>query len=120
MCNAGTILVDVCCCFTSLRHLDGMLSLSCRTSRICGFAYESTAKLTYAGNSDNAAYLANVCVAQSARRQGVGGALMEAARQRARTWGKRHIIHIIYSHWSITGDSLVAVADMLQCDLICN
>ena len=41
-----------------------------------------------AGNSENAAYLANVCVAQSARRRGVGGALLEAARQQARAWGK--------------------------------
>lgn len=40
-----------------------------------------------AGNSDNAAYLANVCVAEGARRQGVGGALIQAARQYARTWG---------------------------------
>ena len=41
-----------------------------------------------AGNSDNAAYLANVCVAEGARRQGVGGALIQAARQYARTWGE--------------------------------
>ena len=41
-----------------------------------------------AGSSDNAAYLANVCVAESARRQGVGGALVRAARQQARDWGK--------------------------------
>ena len=41
----------------------------------------------HAGNSDNAAYLANVCVAQCARRRGVGGALLEAARQQARAWG---------------------------------
>lgn len=41
----------------------------------------------HAGNSDNAAYLANVCVAQSARRRGVGGMLIEAARQQARAWG---------------------------------
>ena len=40
------------------------------------------------GNSDNAAYLANVCVADTARRQGVGGALIQAARQVAKTWGE--------------------------------
>ena len=44
-------------------------------------------RLLHAGNSANAAYLANVCVAQSARRQGVGGALIQAARQNARIWG---------------------------------
>lgn len=48
--------------------------------------------LLHAGNSANAAYLANVCVAQSARRQGVGGALIQAARQHARTWGRCSLI----------------------------
>ena len=46
-----------------------------------------------AGDSDNAAYLANVCVAPSARRQGVGGTLIDTARQHARAWGKAHGIH---------------------------
>ena len=41
----------------------------------------------FAGNLDNAAYLSNVCVAQKARRQGIGGALIQAARQHARDWG---------------------------------
>ena len=41
----------------------------------------------FAGNSDNAAYLANVCVADQARRRGVGKALVQAARCRARQWG---------------------------------
>ncbi len=40
------------------------------------------------GNSDNAAYLANVCVADTARRRGIGGALIQAARQVAKTWGE--------------------------------
>ena len=40
------------------------------------------------GNSDNAAYLANVCVADTARRQGIGGALIQAARQVAKIWGE--------------------------------
>ena len=39
------------------------------------------------GNSSNAAYLANVCVAEQARRRGAGSALLEAARQLAREWG---------------------------------
>jgi ribosomal protein S18 acetylase RimI-like enzyme len=39
------------------------------------------------GNSSNAAYLANVCVAPQARRRGAGTALLEAARQMARDWG---------------------------------
>ncbi|KAL3143216.1 hypothetical protein ABBQ38_002070 [Trebouxia sp. C0009 RCD-2024] len=48
------------------------------------------------GNSDNAAYLANVCVAQSARRRGVGGMLIEAARQQARAWGVAALyVHIM-------------------------
>lgn len=48
------------------------------------------------GNSDNAAYLANVCVAQTARRRGVGGALIEAARQHARAWGMDALyVHIM-------------------------
>ena len=39
------------------------------------------------GNSRNPAYLANVCVADEARRRRVGSALIEAARQTAREWG---------------------------------
>ena len=46
-----------------------------------------------AGNLDNAAYLANVCVAESARRQGIGGALIQAARQHARDWGEQ--LHLL-------------------------
>ncbi|DBA74993.1 TPA: hypothetical protein ACH3X1_010336 [Trebouxia sp. C0004] len=46
------------------------------------------------GNSDNAAYLANVCVADTARRQGIGGALIQAARQVAKTWG----VDALYVH----------------------
>lgn len=46
------------------------------------------------GNSNNAAYLANVCVADTARRQGVGGALIQAARQVAKTWG----VEALYVH----------------------
>lgn len=43
--------------------------------------------LRAAGDSDNAAYLANVCVADHARRRGVGSALIHAARSQARQWG---------------------------------
>ena len=39
------------------------------------------------GNSRNPAYLANVCVADEARRRRVGSALIESARQTAREWG---------------------------------
>ena len=40
------------------------------------------------GNSDHAAYLANVCVSNEAKRQGVGAAMMESARQICREWGE--------------------------------
>ena len=39
------------------------------------------------GNSQNAAYLANVCTAGAARRRGVGQALLQEARRLALTWG---------------------------------
>lgn len=39
------------------------------------------------GDCTNAAYLANVCSAPCARRRGVGGLLIDAARQLAREWG---------------------------------
>ena len=52
------------------------------------------------GNSNNAAYLANVCVADTARRQGVGGALIQAARQVAKTWGEP------FCHPSLLSDSI--------------
>ena len=39
------------------------------------------------GNSQNAAYLANVCSANAARRRGVGAALLQAARKLAVRWG---------------------------------
>jgi ribosomal protein S18 acetylase RimI-like enzyme len=39
------------------------------------------------GASTNAAYLANVCTAPAARRRGVGGELVRAAREQARRWG---------------------------------
>ena len=39
------------------------------------------------GNSRNPAYLANVCVADEARRRRVGSALIEGARRTARQWG---------------------------------
>ena len=39
------------------------------------------------GKSRNPAYLANVCVADEARRRRVGSALIEGARQTARQWG---------------------------------
>lgn len=40
------------------------------------------------GNAKNAAYLANVCTATPARRQGIGNALITKARALARDWGK--------------------------------
>jgi GNAT superfamily N-acetyltransferase len=43
------------------------------------------------GNSQNAAYLANVCTAGAARRRGVGQALLQEARRLALTWGACHI-----------------------------
>ena len=41
------------------------------------------------GNSQNAAYLANVCTAGAARRRGVGAALLQAVRRLAVSWGER-------------------------------
>ena len=43
------------------------------------------------GNSSNPAYLANVCVAEQARRRGVGSQLLDAARNMTREWGKPHL-----------------------------
>lgn len=40
------------------------------------------------GNSKHAAYMANVCVSGAARRQGVGAALVNKARQLCKTWGE--------------------------------
>lgn len=40
------------------------------------------------GNSQNAAYLANVCTANAARRRGVGAALLQEARRLAARWGE--------------------------------
>lgn len=39
------------------------------------------------GNSSHAAYLANVCVSDEAKRQGVGAAMIHTARQICREWG---------------------------------
>lgn len=41
-----------------------------------------------AGNSQNAAYLANVCSSEAARRRRVGLALINAARALAKQWGE--------------------------------
>ena len=40
----------------------------------------------------NAAYLANVCTAQAARRRGVGEAMVEEARKIARSWGAQALL----------------------------
>jgi len=39
------------------------------------------------GSCDNAAYLANVCTADAARRRGVGEQLLQVARELAKSWG---------------------------------
>ncbi|KAI7839936.1 hypothetical protein COHA_006330 [Chlorella ohadii] len=46
------------------------------------------------GNSQNAAYLANVCTANAARRRGVGAALLQEARRLAARWG----VDALYVH----------------------
>jgi ribosomal protein S18 acetylase RimI-like enzyme len=46
------------------------------------------------GGAANAAYLANVCAARSARRRGVGEALLREARALARAWG----VEALYVH----------------------
>lgn len=47
-----------------------------------------------AGNSSNAAYLANVCVSPAVRRRAVGRHLLDNARATARTWG----VEALYVH----------------------
>ena len=45
--------------------------------------------LSYAGDCAAPAYLANVCVAQAAHRQGIGRRLIEHAQTLAMEWGER-------------------------------
>ncbi len=40
------------------------------------------------GNSKHAAYLANVCVSDEAKRQGVGADMIQSARQISKDWGE--------------------------------
>jgi GNAT superfamily N-acetyltransferase len=53
------------------------------------------------GNSQNPAYLANVCTASAARRRGVGQVLLEAGRRLAIEWGELLTVHLVLRPWTM-------------------